>query len=480
MNLRKLFLPLCSVALCLQSYAQDKSFLKDMLWYIDNPSVFEKGQEEGHAWHMPEKSMLLNGTWKFFWCDTPEGILAHFFNPEFPDKQWGDIKVPSNWEMQGYGDKLFRNVSAPFGVNPPHAPKEYNPTGLYRRTFKVPASWAAKDQIFLRFEKVASASFVWVNGHEVGYNEGAQEPAEYNITPYLKPGENTLAVCVLKYSDGYYLEGQDYWRLAGIFDDVWLYATPAVRIFDWQVITEFDNTYTDSQLSIQVKIKDYQKKPNENYGLKAYLKDKNGKIICNFSAAPFEMDAAEKTIQLHTLVQEPRKWTAETPELYTLGLELSNPAGLQKDKIETVIGFKKTEIKDGVFYLNGIPLKVNAQNSHMQHPEEGHVMDEATIRKDFELLKQFNFNAVRTSHYPPVNKYLELANEYGLYIIDEVGDEAHASEWISSLPEYEEMYRERCRRMVLRDRNHPCVLFWSAGNESGEGINITHTIEEGK
>lgn len=273
------------------------------------------------------------------------------FNPEFPDKQWGDIKVPSNWEMQGYGDKLFRNVSAPFGVNPPHAPKEYNPTGLYRRTFKVPASWAAKDQIFLRFEKVASASFVWVNGHEVGYNEGAQEPAEYNITPYLKPGENTLAVCVLKYSDGYYLEGQDYWRLAGIFDDVWLYATPAVRIFDWQVITEFDNTYTDSQLSIQVKIKDYQKKPNENYGLKAYLKDKNGKIICNFSAAPFEMDAAEKTIQLHTLVQEPRKWTAETPELYTLGLELSNPAGLQKDKIETVIGFKKTEIKDGVFIL---------------------------------------------------------------------------------------------------------------------------------
>ena len=174
------------------------------------------------------------------------------------------------------------------------------------------------------------------------------------------------------------------------------------------------------------------------------------------------MDAAEKTIQLHTLVQEPRQWTAETPELYTLGLELSNPAGLQKDKIETVIGFKKTEIKDGVFYLNGIPLKVNAQNSHMQHPEEGHVMDEATIRKDFELLKQFNFNAVRTSHYPPVNKYLELANEYGLYIIDEVGDEAHASEWISSLPEYEEMYRERCRRMVLRDRNHPCVLFWSA------------------
>lgn len=478
--MKKILLQLWLATLCIQSYSQNKPFLEDISWYINNLSVFEKGQEEGRAWYMTENSISLNGKWKFYWCDTPEGIPGQFFNVNFSDKQWKEIEVPSNWEMQGYGDKLFRNVSAPFQVNPPHVPKEYNPTGLYRRTFKTPSGWSGEEQVFLRLEKVASASFVWVNGCEVGYNEGAQEPAEYNITSYLKPGENTLAVCVLKYSDGYYLEGQDYWRLAGIFDDVWLYATPAVRIFDWQVITEFDETYTDSQLKVRVKIKDYLNKQGGKYGLKAYLKDKTGKKICNFSATPFEMDAAEKTIPLHTLVQNPRKWTAETPELYTLCLELSDHAGLLKDKIETVVGFKKTEIKEGVFYLNGVPLKVNAQNSHMQHPEWGHTMDEATIRKDFELLKQFNFNAVRTSHYPPVNKYLELANEYGLYIIDEVGNEAHASEWISNLPEYEEMYRERCRRMVLRDRNHPCVLFWSAGNESGEGVNITHTVEEGK
>ena len=183
---------------------------------------------------------------------------------------------------------------------------------------------------------------------------------------------------------------------------------------------------------------------------------------------------------LRTTVQNPLKWTSETPNLYTLQLDLFTADGTLQDRIETIIGFKKTEIRNGVFYLNGVPLKVNAQNSHMQHPELGHVMDEATIRKDFELLKQFNFNAVRTSHYPPVNKYLELANEYGLYVIDEVGDEAHATEWISTLPEYEPMYRDRARKMVLRDRNYPCILFWSAGNESGEGENITHVIDEGK
>ncbi len=222
-----------------------------------------------------------------------KGYLHTFLTPNSRISNGATSKFPSNWEMQGYGDKLFRNVSAPFGVNPPHAPKEYNPTGLYRRTFKVPASWAAKDQIFLRFEKVASASFVWVNGHEVGYNEGAQEPAEYNITPYLKPGESagclsTEFQTVITWKD----------KIIGNWpESLTTYGcTPHLlfRIFDWQVITEFDNTYTDSQLSIRVKVKNYQKKPNENYGLKAYLKDKNGKIICNFSAAPFEMDAAKR------------------------------------------------------------------------------------------------------------------------------------------------------------------------------------------
>lgn len=241
-----------------QRAAAPRFTAEELRSYINNPAIFELGQEEARAYHIPAESISLNGKWKFLWLDTPDGIPANFFAPNYPDKKWAHIDVPSNWEMQGYGDKLFRNVATPFQANPPHPPTDYNPTGLYRRTFKIPADWKGDKQIFLRFEKVASASLVWINGQEVGYNEGAQEPSEYNITPYLKPGENTLAVCVLKYSDGYYLEGQDYWRLAGIFDDVWLYAAPNIRIFDWQVITDFDDTFTDSELDIRVKIKDYK------------------------------------------------------------------------------------------------------------------------------------------------------------------------------------------------------------------------------
>lgn len=461
-------------------HAQPKPYLDNLPHYIENTAVFEEGQEEGHAWYLPQEHRSLNGRWRFFFSDTPDNLPKDFFKPAYPDTDWDETDVPSNWEMKGYGDKLFRNVSAPFQANPPKVPKEYNPTGLYRRTFSLPSHWQGK-QVFLRFEKVASASFVWVNGHEVGYNEGAQEPAEYNITPYLHKGENTLAVCVLKYSDGYYLEGQDYWRLAGIFDDVWLYATPDTRIFDWQVITDLDETYTDSRLQVNVKVKDYGRPAQGGrYTLKATLRDPKGKAVCSFASAPFGMDSTSLNVPLATTVGNPLKWTAETPHLYTLQLVLAGADGKERDRIQTTLGFKETEIKDGVFYLNGVPLKVNAMNSHMQHPEWGHTMHESVIRKDFELLKQFNFNAVRTSHYPPVNKYLELADEYGLYIIDEVGDEAHATEWISNLPEYEPMYRERCRRAVLRDRNHPSVLFWSAGNESGEGPNITHVVDEGK
>ena len=320
-----------------------------LLDVIENPAIFEKGQEEARAYYIPKTSISLNGKWKFFWCDTPEGIPDNFFANNFSDGKWDFIDVPSNWEMQGYGDKLFRNVSTPFKANPPYVPKDYNPTGLYRRTFNLPAIWPKNGQVFLRFEKVASASFIWINGQEVGYNEGAQEPSEYNITPYLKPGENTLAVCVLKYSDGYYLEGQDYWRLAGIFDDVTLYTTPDTRIFDWQIITDFDDNFTDSWLNVNVKIKNYTTEATKGFRLKAYLTDKNNCLTAEFQSELFDMDRAYKIIPLHTTIKSPQKWTSETPDLYTLRMELLTVAEIVQDHIQTVIGFKKTEIRDGVF-----------------------------------------------------------------------------------------------------------------------------------
>lgn len=475
--------------------AQENSYLSNIYNYLENTQVFEVNQQEGHVPLVPYMTvnealknnrsgatsvLSLNGTWKFHFANTPEGTPDKFFIENFNDKKWDTIHVPSNWEMQGFGDPLFRNVSTPFRPNPPYVPKEYNPTGSYRKTFNVPGSWKDKE-VFLRMEKTASASFVWVNGKEVGYNEGAQEPAEYNITKYLKPGKNTIAINVYKYSDGYYLEDQDYWRLAGIFDDVWLFATPKTHIFDWNAITDLDKTYTDARLDLSVYVKNYSATTVNDFTLRTILYDADRKIVKTLLSEKFSVMAGSKqTINLSDDIKNPAKWSAEYPNLYSLTLELLNSAGKTIEVINGRIGFKETEIRNQVFYLNGVPVKLNGINSHMQHPTLGHTMNEETIRNDLSLFKQFNINCVRTSHYPPVTRYLELADEYGIYVVDETGDESHATQYLSERKEWEAMYRERARKMVLRDRNHPSILFWSAGNESGEGDNICSVIDEGK
>lgn len=475
--MKKTFLTLALLAGT--SMSLQAQYLEHIYDYIENTDVFEENQEEGHAYYLADQHLSLNGTWRFLIADTPEGVPQNFFQTNFSDGKWSKINVPSNWEMEGFGDPLFRNVDAPFKANPPYVPREYNPTGAYRRTFTLPANWKGQ-QIFLRLEKAQSASFVWINGQQVGYNEGGQEPAEYDVTQYVKPGKNTIAVCVVKYSDGYYLEGQDYWRMAGIFDDVTLYATPKTRLFDWYVTTDLDDQYRDANLNIMVDVKSYDGGAG-SYAVRATLSDATGSKVKELNTERFEMSGKEKkSFNLASLIANPKKWTSETPDLYTLKLELLNQDGQMLQQITSKMGFKKTEIRHQTFFLNGKPIKVNAINTHMQHPDLGHTMDEATIRKDMEILKQHNFNAVRTSHYPPVNKYLELADEYGLYIIDEAGVEAHATEGVSSDPRFLQMYLERVRQMVLRDRNHASILFWSAGNESGEGPNITEVVKEGK
>lgn len=458
----------------------NNSFIDSIYHFIENPAVFELGQEPHRTYYIPETSISLNGKWKFALYDNPEGLPSDCYKTEFSDKDFSQITVPSNWEMEGYGDRKFRNMSLSFYPNPPFVPKEYNPTGCYRRDFVIPDSWRGRE-IFLRMEKVASASFIWINGKQVGFNEGAHEPAEYNITDYLKKGRNQITVVVTKFSDGYYLEDQDYWRLAGIFDDVTVYSTPKLRIFDWHVVTDLDSDYVNAALRVNVDLKKYGKNNVSAVNISAVLFDNNGKKITTLTSwEKLEPDEAEEVITLEGMVKNPSKWTAETPVLYDMKLDIKDSKGRVIDVVTQKIGFKETEIKDGVFYLNGRAIKLNAVNSHMQHPQLGHWVNEVTIRTDMELLKKFNFNTVRTSHYPPTNRYLQLANEYGLYIIDEAGTEAHATEYLSNDPSYEQMYRERVRAMVLRDRNYPCVLFWSAGNESGEGVNIAHAIEEGK
>ena len=264
--------------------AEKRDFMAHIYDYIENLDVYELGQEQTRAYYIPQHHKVLNGQWKFYYADTPEGIPADFYELRFNDSKWGTIDVPSNWEMRGYGDPLFRNVSAPFIANPPFVPRDYNPTGAYRTTFTIPEDWEG-EEVFLRFEKVASASFLWVNGQEVGYNEGAQEPAEYDITPYLKKGRNTLAMLVIKYSDGFYLEGQDYWRLAGIFDDVYVYSAPKTRLVDWHVITDLDSQYKDAELSIEATVRSYDPTPLKTpLKVKAVLSDKNGKTVAELQS----------------------------------------------------------------------------------------------------------------------------------------------------------------------------------------------------
>ena len=416
--------------------AEKRDFMAHIYDYIENLDVYELGQEQTRAYYIPQHHKVLNGQWKFYYADTPEGIPADFYELRFNDSKWGTIDVPSNWEMRGYGDPLFRNVSAPFIANPPFVPRDYNPTGAYRTTFTIPEDWEG-EEVFLRFEKVASASFLWVNGREVGYNEGAQEPAEYDITPYLKKGRNTLAMLVIKYSDGFYLEGQDYWRLAGIFDDVYVYSAPKTRLVDWHVITDLDSQYKDAELSIEATVRSYDPTPLKTpLKVKAVLSDKNGKTVAELQSpgASFANGSNSLVLNMKKTISNPLKWTAETPDLYELKMYLVDAAtgrsisgyAAEADARQDV-GFKEVEIINNVFCLNGKPLKVNAQNSHMQDPVNGHTVTDELIRKDFTILKQHGFNAVRTSHYPPVPRYIELAARYGLYIIDEAGVEAHAT-----------------------------------------------------
>jgi len=494
--MKRLFLTIIiNVAILEFSFSQKKPFLSDIYSYIENTSVYELNQEDGHVPLVPyqnsdeafvnkyDKSpwyLSLNGIWKFHYSDTPEGVPPGFFAPGYKDNGWDTIRVPSNWEMKGYGDPLFRNVTTPFKPDPPKVPREYNPSGAYRRTFNIPSSCKNRE-VFLRMEKTASASFVWINGKEAGYNEGGQEPAEYNITDFLKPGRNTIAVAVYKYSDGYYLEDQDYWRLAGIFDNVWLFAAPGIHIFDWVAVTDLDENYINARLDLSVTLKNYTDKPWKDLTVKARLFNADKEIVKQLTTDGIVLyPDSSAAVMLTGIVENPELWSAEHPSLYTLILELLSSSGKIEEVISGRIGFKETEIRNQVFYLNGKPVKLNGINSHMQHPLNGHTMDEATIRKDLSIFKQFNINCVRTSHYPPVIKYLELADEYGIYVVDETGDEAHATEYLSGRPEWEAMYRERAAKMVLRDRNHPCVLFWSAGNESGEGVNICSVIDEGR
>jgi beta-galactosidase len=448
----------------------------------DNPAVIQVGAEKPHATMMiypsaaeartfgPEKSpwfQSLNGEWKFHWSSNPASRPVDFYQATFNDAAWKTLPVPSNWQMHGYGYPIYTNIIYPWPqpVNaPPQVPKEFNPVGSYRRTFTVPAGWSGRE-VLLHFNGVDSAFYVWVNGEKAGYSEDSRTPAEFNITKLLKPGENLLAVEVYRYSDGAFLEDQDMWRMSGIFRDVYLWSTAPQHVRDYEVRTELDDNYANATLRVKAEVL------NPQGSLTVELADAAGRPAF---AAQSKQAAGE--VQFSIPVTAPRKWSAEAPYLYTMLLTLKDAAGKVIEVIPQKVGFRRVEIKDGRFLINGQTVRIKGVNRHEIDPDRGKTMTRALMVKDIELMKQFNVNAVRTSHYPNDPEWYALCDEYGLYVLDEGDIESHhygndPRNRLMNSPEWKEAHVDRVRRMVERDKNHPSVVIWSLGNESGDGTN---------
>ncbi|MGD9100574.1 MAG: glycoside hydrolase family 2 TIM barrel-domain containing protein, partial [Anaerolineae bacterium] len=415
----------------------------------------------------------LNGDWKFHYAANPALAPQGFYEAEFDDAAWDSISVPSNWQLpgrgrQGYDKPIYVNSQYPFPVDPPRVPRDDNPTGSYRRRFTLPEEWEGR-RIFILFEGVDSAFYLWINGERVGYSQGSRLPAEFDITSFVRPGENTLAVQVYRWSDGSYLEDQDYWRLSGIYRDVHLRASLPLHVRDFWVRTELDAAYRDAVLKVRVNLRNDGVEDVTGHVIQVNLLDADGQaVFAEPLLAPVEGD----TLNLERIVSDPAKWSDEHPYLYTLLISLKNPAGDILEVQSCRVGFRQVEIKDGQIHVNGVPILFKGVNRHEHDPDTGHTVSVDSMIQDIRLMKQFNFNAVRTSHYPDDPRWYDLCDQYGLYVMDEANIESHGVwDLLAKNPEWETAFVERVARMVERDKNHPCVIAWSLGNESGYGPN---------
>lgn len=426
--------------------------------------------------HSSDYFRSLNGRWRFCYCAAPFEVSESFFAGSFNDQQWDEIPVPGNWQMSGYGRPNYSNINYPFPVDPPSVPTE-NPVGLYRRYCDIPESWRGR-QIFLNFEGVDSAFYVWVNSHPVGFSKGSHLPSEFDITSYVQPGSNYLAVQVFQWSDGSYLEDQDMWRLSGIFRDVYLLAVPMAHIRDARVQTRFDEGYLNAILSLAVNIRSYNQKQVMGCTINIKLMDPSGqpvmedRIVVNISLE----SGSEKEFNWQAEIKSPLKWNAEEPNLYTLLLSLTDSGGKVLEVQKIRVGFRQVEARDQRLLINGNPVKLRGVNRHEFHPDFGHMMPYETMVQDILLMKRHNINAVRTSHYPDDPRWYDLCDEYGIYLIDEADLETHgfgydAPDIPARLPVWRAAFIDRAVRMVERDKNHPSVIIWSLGNESGYGAN---------
>jgi len=423
-----------------------------MMTYPD-AALAIKGERTASPWFK-----LLNGDWKFNLSENPEKRPAEFFKTDFDDSSWKTIPVPSNWHIHGYDTPIYINSKYPFRPEPPKAPRSFNPVGSYRLQFDLPAGWD-KRRTIINFDGVNSAFYIWVNGQQVGYSEDSRSPAAFDITKYVIPGSNQLAVEVYRWSNGSYFECQDFWRLAGIFRDVYLWSRADTAVRDFRVNVDLDEKYVDGTLTVKSEIL----KP-AGHKVEFSLLDAKGKTV-----AEGKMDAQAETVWKAAL-ESPHKWSAEHPYLYQLLITLKDGGGKTVEVVPNMVGFRKIEIKGTEFLINGVPVKIKGVNRGEHHPDTAQYVDHQTMLKDVTILKQFNFNAVRSEHYPFDPYFYELCDRYGLYVMDEANIECHGDRSLSGKEEWVPTQMNRLQRMVERDKNHPCVIIWSLGNESGGGI----------
>ena len=417
---------------------------------------------------------LLNGVWKFQYYPAPAFVAEDFVHPDFDDAGWDDLDVPSCWQLHGYGKPHYTNVVYPFPIDPPYVPTE-NPTGCYRRVFSIPRNWQGL-RVLINFRGVDSAFYVWVNGKRIGFSKGSRLPAEFDITDAVQPGENVLAVEVMQWSDATYLEDQDMWWLSGIFRDVYLTAVPQVSLFDVFVKSDLDGQYKDAELSIEAAIQNAGRGDARGYGLTCTLLDADGQSFLKMPAKASLDVPAGKTANatLKVAVKDPKKWTAETPYLYTLVASLRDAAGKVVETTSVRVGFRKVEIKDGSILVNGRHIIFRGVNRHDTDPDTGRAVSYEAMLRDVLLMKRHNINAVRTSHYPNDPRFYDLCDEYGLYLIAETDVETHGFGYkdnISMCPDWQAAFVDRMQRMVEAYKNHASILIWSLGNESGFGVN---------
>lgn len=460
----------------------------------ENPAVFNINREEAHASFIsyPNPEMALNGDladnsrylsldgqWRFNWVKTPEERPYWFFKDDYDLRGWDEITVPSNWETEGYGIPIYLDAGYGFEQNPPYINHDWNPVGSYRRTFGIPSEWKSHD-VYLTFGAVSSAFYLWINEQMVGYSQGSKTPAEFNITDYLKPGKNSIAVEVYRWCDGSYLEDQDMWRLSGIQRSVYLQARPMVSVTDFFQVASLDSQFKNGLFSLEVELKNSYKEPKE--GTVAISLSDNGLVIYEEVKAATIAGGAATNIEFETIVEDVRQWSAEIPNMYSLQITLKDDKGEVLESIVSGTGFRKVEIKDGLLLVNGRYVYLKGVNLHEHHDSKGHVVDEVTMLTDIRLMKENNLNAVRTSHYPQPERWYTLCDQYGLYVVDEANIESHGIGYnkdvtLADKDEWAAAHLDRTVRMVERDKNHPSVIIWSMGNEAGDGKNFVQNYK---